>query len=187
MERFLDNPAIRVKDWYGPIAREWLSKQYTALGEIRLIVDGTKVGYGHQLLMISMPYRKRAIPIAWTWAKHIGGHSTGTVQIALLAYVKSILPDNATDFLVGDTEFGPIKVLKQLEIWHRCYVLCQKSDTSVWSKADHEWKSFGSFVQNYQFSGPHHRTSFLYAQNVDRRIVWRFERSRFWFGEYDVA
>jgi len=40
-------------------------------GEIHLIADGTKVGFGHQLLMISLAYRKRAIPIAWTWVKHV--------------------------------------------------------------------------------------------------------------------
>ena len=64
LSRFLDNPAIRVREWYAPIAREWLQAQWHCLGEIRLIVDCTKVGFGHQLLMISLAYRKRAIPIA---------------------------------------------------------------------------------------------------------------------------
>jgi hypothetical protein len=77
LDRFLDNPAIRVREWYQPIAVEWLAKQYARIGEIHLIVDGTKVGFGHQLLMVSLAYRKRAIPIAWTWIKHVRGHSTG--------------------------------------------------------------------------------------------------------------
>jgi hypothetical protein len=47
LHRFLDNPAIRV--------REWLQAQWVCLGEIRLIVDGTKVGFGHQLLMVRTP------------------------------------------------------------------------------------------------------------------------------------
>jgi hypothetical protein len=147
LERFLANPAIRVREWYEPIAREWLTRQATAIGEIRLIVDGTKVGFGHQLLMVALAYRKRAIPIAWTWVKHVRGHSTGTTQIALLAYVKSLLPSNATIFLVGDTEFGPVKVLKQLQKWHWFYVLRQKSDTSVWSAMDKSWNPFGSFIR----------------------------------------
>lgn len=108
LDRFLDNPALRVREWYKPIAVEWLERHYARLGEIHLIVDGTKVGFGHQLLMISLAYRKRAIPIAWTWVKHVRGHSTGDKQIALLAYVKTLIPPRAIVFLVGDTEFGPI-------------------------------------------------------------------------------
>lgn len=64
MSRLLDNPAIRVREWYEPIARLWLETQFRNLGEIRLIVDGTKIGFGHQLLIVSLAYRKRAIPIA---------------------------------------------------------------------------------------------------------------------------
>ena len=119
-------------------------------------MDGTTVGYGHQLLMISLAYRKRAIPIAclrqyrryrWTWVKHVRGHSTGNNQIALLAYVKTLIPRGAVVFLVGDTEFGPVKVLKQLDKWHWFYVLRQKSDTLVWSPTDNQWVPFGRYIQ----------------------------------------
>jgi hypothetical protein len=147
LERFLDNPAIRVREWYKPIAKEWLAMQAAVTGEIHLIVDGTKVGFGHQLLMVSLAYRKRAIPIAWTWVKHVRGHSTGSTQIALLAYVKKLMPTGTAVFIVGDTEFGPVKVLKQLQIWHWFYVLRQKADTGVWSSTDQQWKPFGSFIQ----------------------------------------
>ena len=50
-ERFLDTSAVRVREWYQPVAIQWLTQQFVKLGEIHLIVDGTKVGYGHQLLM----------------------------------------------------------------------------------------------------------------------------------------
>ena len=53
LDRFLDNPAIRVREWYKPIAVEWLAEQYARIREIHLIVDGSKVGFGHQLLMVS--------------------------------------------------------------------------------------------------------------------------------------
>ena len=53
---------------------EW-PKIESGLGEIHLIVDRTKIGSGHQLLMVAMTYRKRAIPIAWTWVKQVRGHS----------------------------------------------------------------------------------------------------------------
>ena len=146
MSRFLDNPAVRVREWYEPIAQQWLQAQWQCLGEIRLIVDGTKVGFGHQLLMVSLAYRKRAIPIAWTWVQHVRGHSSAFKQLALLNYVRKLLPANAVVFLVGDCEFGSVEVLKWLDQWRWCYVLRQKSDTGVWLNQQNEWKPFGSFV-----------------------------------------
>lgn len=146
LARLLDNPAIRVREFYEPIARQWLEAQFRNIGEIHLIVDGTKVGFAHQLLMVSLAYRKRAIPIAWTWVRHVRGHSTGHKQLALLAYVRTLIPCQAAVFLVGDTEFGPVKVLKQLDQWHWYFVLRQKSDTLVWSQTDSQWFPFGNHI-----------------------------------------
>ncbi|MEK6755917.1 MAG: transposase, partial [Bacteroidota bacterium] len=111
-----------------------------------LIVDGTKVGFGHQLLMVSLAYRRRAIPIAWTWVKHVRGHSSALKQLALLNYVRKLLPAGAAVFLVGDCEFGSVEVLKWLDQWHWFHVLRQKSDTCVWLDQYNEWKPFGRFI-----------------------------------------
>lgn len=146
LSRLLDNPAIIVRDWFEPIARNWLEAQYRCMGEIHLIVDGTRVGCRHQLLMIALAYRNRAIPIAWTWVKQAKGHSGGSKQLALLAYVRKLLPKGAAVFLVGDTEFGPVEVLKELNHWHWFYVLRQKSDTCVWHNQLNDWRTLESFV-----------------------------------------
>ena len=147
LSRFLDNPAINVREWYQPIAQRWLQAQWQCLGEIRLIVDGTKFGFKHQLLMVSLAYRKRAIPIAWTWVKHVRGHSNAHKQLALLNYVRTLLPRGATVFLVGDCEFGSVETLKWLDQRSWYYVLCQKSDTCLWLEQSTEWKPFDSFIQ----------------------------------------
>lgn len=147
LSRLLSNPAIRVREWYEAIARRWLEAQFRWLGEIRLIVDGTKVGFRHQLLIVCLAYRKRAIPLAWTWVKHVRGHSPAWKQLALLAYVSKLLPKGAPVFLVGDSEFGPVEVLRQLDAWGWWYVLRQKSHTHVWLNEPQGWQAFGSFVQ----------------------------------------
>ena len=147
LSRFLNNPAIRVRVWYEPIARQWLATQYRYLGEIRLVVDGTKIGARHQLLIVCLTYRKRAIPIAWTWVPHVRGHSSTRKQLALLAYVRSLIPAGAAVFLVGDCEFGAVGVLRQLKRWHWFYVLRQKSDTCLWFNEAQGWQPFGSFIQ----------------------------------------
>jgi len=147
LSRLLDNPAIRVRAWYEPIARQWLEAQFRCSGEIRLIIDGTKIGFGHQLLIVCLAYRKRSIPVAWTWVKHVRGHSTAGKQLALLAYVRKLLPAGAVVFLVGDTEFGAVDVLRQLDRWSWLYVLRQRTSTHVWLNAQQGWQDFGSFVQ----------------------------------------
>jgi len=146
LSRLLDNPAIRVRDWYELIARQWLEAQFRHLGEIRLVVDGTKIGCGHQLLMVSLAYRRRCIPLAWTWVKHVKGHSSAAKQLALLAYVRELIPGRATVFLVGDCEFGSVAVLRQLDRWHWFFVLRQKADTCVWFTEKSGWQEFGSYV-----------------------------------------
>jgi hypothetical protein len=146
LSRFLSNPAIEVREWYEPIARQWLIAQWRQIGEIRLIVDGTKIGFGHQLLIISLAYRKRSIPIAWVWIKHVKGHSSAAKQLALLAYVRSLLPAGAAVSLIGDSEFGSVAVLRQLDEWRWFYVLRQKADTCLWFNQQSSWQEFGSFI-----------------------------------------
>jgi hypothetical protein len=102
LTRFLDNPAIRVREWFEPIARAILQAAASTVGEIRLIADGTKVGFGHQLLTVSLAFRRRAIPIAWMWVKTPRGHSSAIKQLALLAYVRRLIPPGTPVLLVGD-------------------------------------------------------------------------------------
>jgi hypothetical protein len=147
MSRLLANPAINVRTWYEPIARSWLASQASSLQQVRLIVDGTKIGFAHQLLIVSLAYRKRAIPIAWTWVKHTKGHSTPHAQLALLAYVRSLLPRGIAILLVGDCEFGAVEVLKQLNAWRWDYVLRQKGRTHVCLFGQTDWHDFGSWVK----------------------------------------
>ncbi len=115
--RLLDNPAIRVREWYKAIAQPLLESVAQNVKEIRLIVDGTKIGFGHQLLMVSVAYRRRAIPIAWIWIRFSCGHSTAWKQLALLSYVRSLIPAGTRVLLVGDSEFGSVDVLQALNHW----------------------------------------------------------------------
>lgn len=206
LSRFLDNPAIRVREWYEPSARQWLEAQVAWMGEIRLVVDGTKVGFGHQLLMVSIAYRHRAIPIAWSWVKHVRGHSSSQHQLALLKYVKGLLPKKSVVFLVGDSEFGSTLVQRQLAKWHWFYVLRQKARTCVWNKEQADWQKLGSFVQKagqsvwlpntYLTKKERYRVSILIhwahgekepwclATNlVDRTSILRYYKRRMWIEE----
>ena len=147
LSRFLASAAVDVRSWYRSTAKAWLVSQFQQTGELRLIVDGTKIGFGHQLLMVSLAYRRRAIPIAWAWVRHVRGHSSATKQIILLKYVNSLLPQKAPVFLVGDSEFGSMAVLHQMKQWQWFFVLRQKGNTGVWRSETTGWQRIDELVQ----------------------------------------
>jgi hypothetical protein len=144
LSRLLDNRHLRVRSWYEPVARELLTTAVNQGQVIRLVVDGTKVGNGHQLLMVALAYRRRALPIAWTWVKGKRGHSSAQIQCALLTYVHGLMPEDASVAIAGDSEFGAIEVLRHLDQWGWGYALRQKGShlvcptgQSTWTRGDH--------------------------------------------------
>ncbi len=143
--RLLNNRHIRVRPWYKPIAQSILQAIASRGLEIRLLVDGSKVGCGHQLLMVAVAYRRRAIPIAWTWVRHKRGHSSSPKQMALLAYVRSLIPEDAHVSIVGDSEFGSIPVQKLVDGWGWEYGLRQKGTHLVW--IDGQWQRLDKLVK----------------------------------------
>lgn len=125
LRRFLKNAAVRVRAWYRSTAQQLLQAAAVG-GEIRLIIDATKVTAHHQLLIVALAYRRRALPIAWTWVRYARGHSSGHKQLALLKYVRSLLPREVRVILVGDSEFTPL--LCAAQAWGWFFVLRQKGN-----------------------------------------------------------
>lgn len=144
LERFLDNPAVRVREWYEPVAHQLL--QPFAGGEVRLVIDGSKVGHGHQLLIVSLAHGRRTLPLAWTWVKGTRGHSSAETQLALLKYIHGLLPLHTRIVLVGDAEFGSIAVIRQLRRWRWFYVLRQKRNHRVRQQGSRQWQALGHLV-----------------------------------------
>jgi hypothetical protein len=146
--RFLSNPAVRVREWYEALAIPILKGMVESLGEIRLIIDGTKIGFGHQLLIVTVAFRRRAIPIAWTWIRCSREHSSARKQLALLSYVRSLLPKGVAVFLVGDSEFGSVDVLKTLKRWRWTYVLRQKGNHQIKLFGPRQWQRCDALITN---------------------------------------
>lgn len=143
LSRLLSNRHIRVRSWYEPIAKRLLAEAVSHGLPLRLLLDGTKVGNGHQLLMVALAYRRRALPLAWTWVKSKRGHSSEYKQRALLAYVRSLIPEEATVLVAGDSEFGGVSILQLLDQWDWGYALRQKGrhllcprDQESWQRCD---------------------------------------------------
>ena len=97
--------------------------------------------------MVSLAYRHRAVPIAWSWIRYVRGHSSAAKQIVLLKYVRSLIPQNMPVFLVGDSEFGSIAALQQLKQWRWFFVLRQKGNTGLWLDERTDWQRLDGHVQ----------------------------------------
>jgi hypothetical protein len=146
LTRLLQNGAFQVRPWYRPLVQPLLA-QVAKCGPIRLIIDASKVSAHHRLLMVALAYRKRALPIVWTWVNSGRGHSSAIKQLALLSYVQRLLPEHAQVVLVGDCEFGSTPLLQQVKKWHWQYVLRQKGNTQVCVSVQNRWQQFADLVR----------------------------------------
>lgn len=144
LERLVDNRHIRVREWYHPVAEGLLQEAGRAGRPLRLILDGSKVGNGHQLLMVSLGYRRRALPLAWTWVRCKRGHSSGQKQCALLAYVHRLVPAGVAVVVIGDSEFSPVQAT--LAHWGWGYALRQKGSHLLRLTPDHPWQRCDTLV-----------------------------------------
>jgi hypothetical protein len=145
LERFLSNSAVRVRDWYEPIAREMIEAA-SVVGDLDLVLDTTKVSSHHRLLMVGVAYRRRVLPLAWTWVRTSRGHSSTAKQVALLSYVRGLIPAGVQVSLVGDCEFGHIAVLEALHTWHWDYALRQSGHLLVQLPATQAWVRLDSLI-----------------------------------------
>jgi hypothetical protein len=144
LRRFLADGAVRARQWYHPMAT-WLGQATSRAGHVHLIIDGSKVSAGHQLLMVGIAYRGRPLPLAWAWVKGANGHSTTYKQIRRLSYVQGLIRLGVKVSLVGDSEFGCPLLIEYLDQWGRAYALRQPGNHRVVTKGDPTWPRLNSF------------------------------------------
>jgi hypothetical protein len=139
LARFLDNPKVRVGQWYHPFA-EGLLHAAAQAGAVHLIIDASKVAFGFRLVMVSLAYQRRSLPIAWTWCLGSRGHSSTATQVKLLNYVYRLLPPHSQVALVGDSEFGNPLLIENLRFWGWDYALRQAGDNLVMLRGTGRWQ-----------------------------------------------
>ena len=143
--RFLDNEQVQARVWYEPFAR-WLLASAGSGGQIHLIIDATKVAFNYRLVMLSVAYRRRSLPLAWTWVKGIKGHSTSQAQEDLLKAVQDWFPATCRVSLVGDCEFGRGTLLTYLTQIKWDYALRQVGSQRVWWQGNGRWQRVDSLL-----------------------------------------
>lgn len=179
LSRFLSNGKVRVREWYRPIATSLL-QEAAKTGELRLIIDATKVAQNHQLLMVSLAHRRRSLPIVWTWIRSAKGHSSERKQAALLKYAYDLVPAGVTVIVTGDSEFTPLQAL--LESWNWYYVLRQKGSHLIRQSANEDWRRVDSlltrsgerrWLSDVELTQQHrHRCNFLAYWRRGEKVPW---------------
>jgi DDE family transposase len=205
LARFLDNADVRVREWYHPFA-DVLLRSAAAAGQVHLVIDATKVAFGFRLVMVSVAYQRRSLPIAWMWLAGSRGHSSTATQVKVLDTVRRLLPRHVRVSIVGDCEFGHPLLIENLRFWGWDYALRQPGDHLVmlrgmgqWQRLDSLplWKGqpmwIGRVVLTQASAYPTHLVLFwqlgedkpwyLATNLLDPRAVLRLYRRRMWIEE----
>lgn len=142
LRRFLDNQRVTVERWYVPLVRQLIDT--FADKRLCLVVDCTQVGFNHRLLMIGLAYRKRTLPLAWSVHQGRKGHVTTAAQIALFEQIRFLIPASAEVWVLGDTAFQHVPLLRWIRRrgWH--FVIRQQGRIKVYH-TPHGWHKINTF------------------------------------------
>ena len=102
LRRFLDNERITQLDHYQPIAKHAL--QGLKGQKVQLLIDRVLLRDQHNILVVSIGFRRRSIPLAWKALEHRGSSSLEERKELLQAAIR-LLPPGVRISVHGDSEF----------------------------------------------------------------------------------
>jgi hypothetical protein len=118
LRRWVKHKSIDTDMVYMPFAKQIL--ETLSAQPLVLAMDGSQIGRGCMVLMVSVLYQKRALPLCWVVYKGKKGHTTAERHIEALAKVLSLVPTDAQVVLLGDAEYDTTQMLlwvKQQPRW----------------------------------------------------------------------
>jgi len=127
--RWLKNKAIDPRLIYDPVARDIVRKMRCR--RLRIQIDRVQIKRRQNVLMMSISYRKRAIPLAWMCLAHRGS-SRASQWIELLDYLESLLEDDMSVVILADREFGSVDRLRYVVKKGWCYAIRLKGNVEFY-------------------------------------------------------
>jgi hypothetical protein len=117
--RYTQNDRIERETYFLPFIEE-LVLGLAQRGTLVVVMDGSEVGRNCLALVVSMVYKGRALPLAWTVVTGNKGHFPESAHIELLEQVKAIMPPETDVIFLGDGEFDGTSLLAEIEAasWH---------------------------------------------------------------------
>ncbi len=117
--RWLKNPQVDTRALYDPVALGILrALRHT---RVRIQIDRTEVNEQLNVLMVSVYYHKRAIPLLWQVLSH-KGTSTFKERNAVLTHLDKLQPAGCSVVILGDREFGQVDMMRSIRLhnWDYC-------------------------------------------------------------------
>jgi hypothetical protein len=129
LRRVLMNVRLDVRTLYGPTVGYVLHWLNNAQG-VTLVIDRTMIGAALNILMVSVAFRGRTLPLAWKVQKKQGTFQLRYVQAAL-RFIAQWAPAHARIWVVGDREFQDVALqafVRDELGWH----FVQRLDHNLW-------------------------------------------------------
>jgi hypothetical protein len=102
LRRLLDNPKLSAKEIYQPIVRQALSS--LPRQKVHLLLDRVVLSATQNVLVVSVGFRRRSVPLVWRMLTH-SGSSTLRDQQLLLRQAAKLLPPSVRITVHADSEF----------------------------------------------------------------------------------
>ena len=133
IRRFLDNPRITQAAHYAPIARAALSG--VTHQHVDLVFDRVLLNEQHNLLVASVGFRRRSVPLSWKTLKHVGSSDLED-QKAVLKAALGELPTGTKVTVPADSEFRSVALFAWLREQGHDALLSIRGRTLVFDTAD---------------------------------------------------
>jgi DDE family transposase len=104
-----------------------------AQSPLMILLDGTTAGRGCVVLMASVLYQGRAIPLLWTVVKGKKGHLPQAVHCALIERLQNVIPTTATVVVLGDGEFDGVELQARIHAAGWDYVCRTASNITIYA------------------------------------------------------
>jgi len=187
LRRTLQSPYLSHEYVYQPLIKQALHEYKPS--EWHLVIDSTHLEHQKtDVLMISLNFRHRAIPLIW---KFVPYGSTGyETQIDLIEACRGLLPDGSRVIFHGDSEFSAVRLMQYLTWIGWDYILGQRSAKHYRQGHTGQWQALNTlpvtktrpcYVSNVEFTreyayGPVNLFAFhqvkLYRRRIKREIVY---------------
>jgi DDE family transposase len=129
--RWLKHDDLTVEAIWLPFARAVLTG--LAQAPLTILLDATSAGRGCVVLMASVVYQGRAIPLLWSVVKGKKGHLPEQQHCALIRRLQEVIPTQAEVLLLGDGEFDGTELQASIRATNWEYVCRTASSITIYA------------------------------------------------------
>jgi len=131
-KRLIINEAVDEETFFMPFIQSLLNR--LNLEQMVLAVDGSLIGRGCMCLMISLIYKKRALPLAFIVVKGKKGHLPEQTHIELVKKLHPLIPESTKQvILLGDGEFDGTMLQQTVSDFGWKYVVRTSSNITLYA------------------------------------------------------